>query len=107
VGHKFAEIAFTPGVRAVQAAAGSRAHYARLDAGADSHRALGPDEQAFIGSRDSAYLASVTETGWPYVQHRGGQQTEGGQHGRAVRMSRPEASPANRCDHDAGDEAQY
>jgi predicted pyridoxine 5'-phosphate oxidase superfamily flavin-nucleotide-binding protein len=29
-------------------------------------------EKEFIGSRDSFYMASVTETGWPYVQHRGG-----------------------------------
>lgn len=33
---------------------------------------LGPDEIAFIGRRDSFYMASVTETGWPYIQHRGG-----------------------------------
>ncbi len=33
---------------------------------------LGPDEIEFIGERDSFYLATVTETGWPYVQHRGG-----------------------------------
>ena len=33
---------------------------------------LGPDEEAFIRSRDSFYMATVTETGWPYLQHRGG-----------------------------------
>ncbi|MGF9764478.1 pyridoxamine 5'-phosphate oxidase family protein [Microvirga sp. 0TCS3.31] len=33
---------------------------------------LGPDEEAFIASRDSFYIASVSETGWPYVQFRGG-----------------------------------
>ncbi len=33
---------------------------------------LGPAEQAFIENRDSFYMASVSETGWPYVQHRGG-----------------------------------
>jgi predicted pyridoxine 5'-phosphate oxidase superfamily flavin-nucleotide-binding protein len=31
------------------------------------------DEQDFIAARDSFYLATVTETGWPYMQHRGGQ----------------------------------
>jgi predicted pyridoxine 5'-phosphate oxidase superfamily flavin-nucleotide-binding protein len=30
------------------------------------------NETAFIATRDSFYLASVSETGWPYVQHRGG-----------------------------------
>ena len=33
---------------------------------------LTPDEIGFIASRDSFYLATVSETGWPYVQHRGG-----------------------------------
>ena len=34
--------------------------------------ALRPDETGFIASRDSFYMATVSETGWPYVQHRGG-----------------------------------
>src|SRR5262249_13111967 len=29
-------------------------------------------EAYFIASRDSFYMATVSETGWPYVQHRGG-----------------------------------
>ena len=29
-------------------------------------------EAAFIQARDSFYVATVSETGWPYVQHRGG-----------------------------------
>jgi len=33
---------------------------------------LGAEERAFIAARDSFYLATVTESGWPYVQHRGG-----------------------------------
>ena len=33
---------------------------------------LGPDDVDFIRRRDSFYLASITEDGWPYVQHRGG-----------------------------------
>lgn len=33
---------------------------------------LGPDEVGFIGRRDSFYIASLSESGWPYVQHRGG-----------------------------------
>jgi predicted pyridoxine 5'-phosphate oxidase superfamily flavin-nucleotide-binding protein len=33
---------------------------------------LGPRETAFIAARDSVYLASVTESGAPYLQHRGG-----------------------------------
>ena len=34
---------------------------------------LGPDEIDFLSARDSLYLASVGEDGWPYVQHRGGE----------------------------------
>ena len=30
------------------------------------------NEEAFIAERDSFYMASVSETGWPYVQYRGG-----------------------------------
>ncbi|HTH11088.1 MAG TPA: pyridoxamine 5'-phosphate oxidase family protein [Acidovorax sp.] len=33
---------------------------------------LGPDERDFIARRDSFYLSSISETGWPYIQHRGG-----------------------------------
>jgi predicted pyridoxine 5'-phosphate oxidase superfamily flavin-nucleotide-binding protein len=33
---------------------------------------LGPEEAAFIAARDSFYLGTVSETGWPYIQHRGG-----------------------------------
>jgi predicted pyridoxine 5'-phosphate oxidase superfamily flavin-nucleotide-binding protein len=67
----FLDIAGTPGVRAAQAAMGSD----RLWSGREFHRdfdQFGPAEVAFIAARDSFYLASVSETGWPYVQHRGG-----------------------------------
>ena len=33
---------------------------------------LGSEERAFIQSRDSCYLATSNENGWPYLQHRGG-----------------------------------
>jgi len=71
--HKFAELAFTPTVRRIQADLGSRRAYERLDEGEfDYNDLLGPDEKAFIESRDSVYMATVSETGWPYIQHRGG-----------------------------------
>lgn len=70
--HTFAEIAFTPGVQRVQEQMGSRRGYARLQGGAAHHDRLGPSEAEFIGARDSCYIASVGETGWPYIQHRGG-----------------------------------
>ncbi len=71
--HQYAEIAFTDGVKAMQTAQGSRALYARRDqAEGVTNDALGPREAAFIAERDSLYMATVSETGWPYVQHRGG-----------------------------------
>jgi uncharacterized protein len=67
----FLDIANTPGVRAAQTAMGSE----HLWNGRKFHRdfdAFGPPEQQFIAERDSFYMATVSETGWPYVQHRGG-----------------------------------
>jgi predicted pyridoxine 5'-phosphate oxidase superfamily flavin-nucleotide-binding protein len=58
--------------RTLQQAAGSRAAYARMEASAGEADLLTDREVAFIDARDSFYMASVTEGGWPYVQHRGG-----------------------------------
>ena len=33
---------------------------------------LTDEERSFIEARDSFYMATITEHGWPYVQHRGG-----------------------------------
>ena len=41
-------------------------------AGAPERDPLGQDEAEFIAARDSFYLGSISETGWPYIQHRGG-----------------------------------
>lgn len=72
MGHKFAELAFTPNVKAEQALRGSRRAYEGFEQGEDHHEGLSPQEAAFIGLRDSFYMATVSETGWPYIQHRGG-----------------------------------
>jgi predicted pyridoxine 5'-phosphate oxidase superfamily flavin-nucleotide-binding protein len=71
--HHFAEIAFTPTVKRVQEELGSRASYARMEGVPDAvnHR-LTDAEAGFIAARNSLYMATVGETGWPYVQHRGG-----------------------------------
>lgn len=69
----FAEIAFTPAVRAVQQQQGSAEAYTKfLRPEAESGDRLGPSETSFIAARDGFYQASVSETGWPYVQFRGG-----------------------------------
>jgi predicted pyridoxine 5'-phosphate oxidase superfamily flavin-nucleotide-binding protein len=72
MGNRFAEIAFTPAVQAQQEAYGSRASYTRFSEGEPWNDRLGPDETGFIAARDGFYLASASETGWPYVQFRGG-----------------------------------
>ncbi|MGA7119855.1 MAG: pyridoxamine 5'-phosphate oxidase family protein [Polyangiaceae bacterium] len=68
---RFATIAFTPRVKAEQERMGSRRAYARAD-GAQAPDGLGDVEEEFLANRDSFYMASVGETGWPYIQHRGG-----------------------------------
>lgn len=70
--HHYAEIAFTDRVKAVQEQYHSRSQNERLLQRGAGHDALGPSEAGFIAARDSFYLATVSETGWPYVQHRGG-----------------------------------
>ena len=67
----FLDIASTPSVRAAQEANGSRELWQRFDGDRASDR-FTENEIAFIEARDSFYLASVSESGWPYVQHRGG-----------------------------------
>jgi predicted pyridoxine 5'-phosphate oxidase superfamily flavin-nucleotide-binding protein len=69
---RFADIAFTPAVQALQDRNGSRRQYARMQARSSGTDQLGPDELEFLSQADSFYLATVSETGWPYVQHRGG-----------------------------------
>jgi len=69
----FAEIAFTPAVRAAQEKHGSAKGYAGfLAPEMERGDRLGRTETDFIGARDGFYQASVSETGWPYVQFRGG-----------------------------------
>ena len=72
MGRRFQEIAFTPLVKQHQKEHGSRRQYERMEQSAPAGDALGTAEQTFITHRDSFYMASVSETGWPYIQHRGG-----------------------------------
>jgi predicted pyridoxine 5'-phosphate oxidase superfamily flavin-nucleotide-binding protein len=72
MGRRYSDIAFTPAVRAIQGVQGSRDLYARYDALDEPGARLGPGERAFIAARDGFYIATVSRTGWPYVQFRGG-----------------------------------
>jgi len=66
------EVMFSPAVRTEQACRGSREAYARRAATGRFARELSADAIAFIAQRDSAYLATASADGQPYVQHRGG-----------------------------------
>jgi len=68
----FGSLAFTPVVKALQERHGSRRQYERREQFDGTPVRLGPDEIEFLGERDSFYMASIGESGWPYVQHRGG-----------------------------------
>lgn len=72
MGHRFADLLFSPSVKAVQEEQDSRRIYQRWEGGEDHHQQLTERETQFIQARDSFYLASVSPDGWPYIQHRGG-----------------------------------
>ncbi|MDW5317043.1 pyridoxamine 5'-phosphate oxidase family protein [Rhizobium sp. PL01] len=68
--YRFLEVAVTPSVRAAQANMGvEQIGLGKHDRPSDT---LTENEIAFIATRDSFYIASASETRWPYVQHRGG-----------------------------------
>jgi predicted pyridoxine 5'-phosphate oxidase superfamily flavin-nucleotide-binding protein len=70
---RYAHLAFTESVQQVQREEGSWLANSRLVRDGGSHPdVFGPDEAAFIEQRDGFYIASVSATGWPYVQFRGG-----------------------------------
>jgi predicted pyridoxine 5'-phosphate oxidase superfamily flavin-nucleotide-binding protein len=67
----FLDIATTPSVRAAQAANGADKLWSQFD-GDRAFDRFTEAETRFIAARDSFYMATVSQTGWPYVQHRGG-----------------------------------
>jgi hypothetical protein len=67
----FGDIMFTETVKAEQMRRGSRDGYAKMTA-RPAPEGLSEREAAFIAARDSFYMASANQNGWPYIQHRGG-----------------------------------
>jgi uncharacterized protein len=67
----FLDIASTPSVRAAQAEMGADQFWESFGGDRQMDR-FTESEAAFIAERDSFYMATVSETGWPYMQHRGG-----------------------------------
>ena len=68
----FTQLTFTPEVRRWQERHGSRQSYERLEQGPVSGDRLGPGDQEFVRGIDGFYQATVSASGWPYVQFRGG-----------------------------------
>ena len=68
----FADIAFTPSVKAAQTRYGSREANRGFEMAPDKRDHLEARDTEFIMKRDSFYQSTVSEHGWPYVQHRGG-----------------------------------
>ncbi len=66
------DIAFTPTVKAIQTARGSRAAYAKIEARGGFRTAIDANLADFLAGIDTAYLATANAAGQPYAQHRGG-----------------------------------
>ena len=70
----FAELAFTPLVKKRQEQHGSRRQYARMEEIGEAGDRLTDFEREFIAASDGFYMASTGESGWPYIQYRGGEK---------------------------------
>lgn len=68
----YPDIAFTPAVVELQTRKGARPDDQRTAERWPDFDGLTADEVEHITGRDSFYLSTVSQTGWPYVQHRGG-----------------------------------
>ena len=66
------DVAFSPAVKAVQEARGSRGAYARVERQGGFSTEVDEDLAAFLEEIDTAFLATASADGQPYVQHRGG-----------------------------------
>lgn len=70
--HRYAKLTCTESVEAAQRHYGTHLHNIRRAASDGPGGELSPREIDFIAARDSFYMATVSESDWPYVQHRGG-----------------------------------
>jgi predicted pyridoxine 5'-phosphate oxidase superfamily flavin-nucleotide-binding protein len=66
------DIAFTPTVKAIQSARGSRMAYAKIEARGGFRTDIDEHLAGFLEGVDTAYLATANAAGQPYAQHRGG-----------------------------------
>lgn len=66
------DVAFSPTVKTVQDERGSRAAYARVERGGGFETEVTDDLAGFLAEIDTAFLATASADGQPYIQHRGG-----------------------------------
>ena len=66
------DIAFTPAVKEIQAAKGSRSSYTRMETGGSWETKVTPELEAFLADLDMFYLGTANAEGQPYIQYRGG-----------------------------------
>lgn len=66
------DIAFTPAVKQIQKVKGSRASYARMEAGRGWNTRVTPELAEFVAGLDMLYLGTANGEGQPYIQYRGG-----------------------------------
>lgn len=67
----YAKLAFNDAIKALQEKFGSRKNYERMEQFRSTH-GLTANEMDFVAQRDSFYISSLGENGFPYIQHRGG-----------------------------------
>ncbi len=65
-------VAFTPSVKAVQARKGSRPAYGRMEERGSWETRITPELAALIAAQRSVFVATASQDGQPYIQHRGG-----------------------------------
>lgn len=66
------DIAFTPAVKSIQTAKGSRKNYSRMEMGGGWKTTVTPELAAYLAELDMFYLGTANAEGQPYIQYRGG-----------------------------------
>jgi predicted pyridoxine 5'-phosphate oxidase superfamily flavin-nucleotide-binding protein len=66
------DVVFTPTVKALQQARGSRQAYARMEQGRGWQTGITGEVRGFIEAQTSLFMATANLDGQPYMQHRGG-----------------------------------
>ena len=66
------DVAFTPGVKAIQARKGSRRAYGQMEERGSWKTHITPELAEFVAAQTSVFFATANREGQPYIQHRGG-----------------------------------